>query len=78
MPGKFWFALVVASLPFCGSAFADLHADRQAACQEDAYRLCSDAIPDEAQVQACLERQIKALSPQCRAMFRPVRVRKNP
>lgn len=78
MLGKFGFALVLVLPPFCGAAFADLRDDRQSACQEDAYRLCSDAIPDEAQVQVCLERQLKALSPMCRAMFKPARARKNP
>jgi hypothetical protein len=77
MLGKYRFALVFISLPFCGAALADIRADREAACQEDAYRLCSDAIPDEAQVQVCLERQLKALSPGCRAMFKPARARQN-
>jgi hypothetical protein len=47
------------------------------ACTHDAFRLCSDAIPDVARTKACLARHRSSLSPLCRAAFsgRSTRVR---
>ena len=39
------------------------------ACTHDAFRLCSDAMPDVARTKACLARNRSALSPLCRAAF---------
>lgn len=39
------------------------------ACTHDAFRLCSDAIPDVARTRACLVRHRNSLSPLCRAAF---------
>jgi hypothetical protein len=50
---------------------SDLRSKQQAACEDDAYSLCPDEIPDEARVASCLERQKSKLSPGCRAMFAP-------
>ncbi len=36
------------------------------ACSGDAFRLCNDFIPDRAKVGACLRRQARSLSPDCR------------
>jgi len=41
----------------------------QNACQGDAYRLCSDAIPDRAKVASCLFRHKRELSAGCRAVL---------
>jgi len=43
-------------------------AQRQA-CQDDAFRLCNDAIPDEQRVRQCLVRNMRRLSPTCRGAF---------
>jgi len=50
---------------------SDLRSKQQAACEDDAYRLCPDEIPDEALVASCLARRKAELSPECRAMFAP-------
>lgn len=47
----------------------DLRAMQQTACEDDAYRLCPDEIPDESRVASCMARQKARLSPGCRAMF---------
>ncbi len=62
---------VAASLYMTAPAFSQSNprAQQQAACEEDAYRLCPDAIPDEASVTSCLARQKANLSPACRAQF---------
>ena len=43
-------------------------AQRQA-CEQDAYRLCQDAIPDEQRVRQCLVRNMRRLTPACRNAF---------
>jgi hypothetical protein len=42
---------------------------QQAACQNDAFRLCGQFIPDVANITACMVKQIRSLSPGCRAEF---------
>ena len=44
-------------------------AAEQQACQDDAFRLCGDAIPDERRVRACLIKNMRRLSPSCRRLF---------
>jgi hypothetical protein len=39
------------------------------ACQNDAYRLCEQFIPDRGKVAACLRKNRLRLSPDCRRMF---------
>ncbi len=41
----------------------------QEACTPDVYKLCSDEIPDEKKITACLKRNMKKLSPACRKVF---------
>ena len=44
--------------------------DDQMACQDDAFRLCGHAIPDERRVKACLIANLSRLSPACRRLFK--------
>jgi hypothetical protein len=53
---------------FSGSALAD-RAEEQAACQDDAFKFCNEAIPDEEKVKACLIKNMRRLTPACRKMF---------
>jgi hypothetical protein len=39
------------------------------ACTHDAFRLCSDAMPDVAKTKACLARNRASLSPLCKTAF---------
>jgi len=43
-------------------------AQRQA-CQDDAFRLCQDAIPDEQRVRQCLVRNMRRPNPTSRTAF---------
>ena len=43
------------------------------ACTHDAFRLCSDTIPDVERTKACLERNRSSLSPLCKSAFVSVR-----
>ncbi len=39
------------------------------ACTHDAFRLCSDAMPDVGRTKACLAKNRRSLSPLCQAAF---------
>ena len=69
---------LISGVAMSGVAFgqSDLRAQQQAACEDDAYRLCPDEIPDEASITHCLARQISKLSPGCRVFFRAPAQRK--
>ncbi len=43
--------------------------EQQMACQNDAFRLCSQYIPDVTNVRACMVKNIRSLSPACRSQF---------
>ncbi len=43
----------------------------QDACRPDVFRLCTDVIPDESRIVACLNAKANDLSPACRAVIDP-------
>jgi hypothetical protein len=45
--------------------------DYQAACQDDALRLCSEHVSDHAKTKSCLQANKKSLSSACRGMLSP-------
>jgi len=66
------FALVSVAFLFLmvAPAMSQSRAQQQAACEDDALRLCPNQIPDEAAIRNCLARQKASLSPACRAQFK--------
>ena len=65
------FVLIAFALVLAGSAaMAQPTPDQRAACEQDAYRLCQEQIPDEQKVRRCLARQKSRLSPACRSAFK--------
>jgi len=46
-------------------------AEQQQLCTEDAFRLCSSAIPDVDRVTACMVQHKADLSPACKSVFGP-------
>lgn len=54
-----------------GSAHAATRDEQKQACQGDAIRLCTFAIPNEAKITACMKKKLDQLTPKCRAMFDP-------
>ena len=63
--------LIALALAFFAAAPAEAQptpAQRQA-CEQDAYRLCQDAIPDEQRVRQCLVRNMRRMNPACRSAF---------
>ncbi len=43
--------------------------EQRAACTPDAFRLCSDYIPDASKVESCLRHRKLDLSSACRSVF---------
>lgn len=74
MSGRAKAALFVAMLMAgAGAAQAQGYtADQQALCTDDAFRLCSSAIPDVDRVTACMVQKQAQLSPGCAQFFRPI------
>ena len=60
------FTLAVITLSAPASAYTQ---EAQQACQDDAFRLCNNAIPDEQKVKACFIANMRKLSPGCRKVF---------
>jgi hypothetical protein len=52
------------------ASLAPTPAAAQHACQDDAFRLCSQFIPDRGRVASCLRRSGRQLSPACRTEMR--------
>ncbi len=67
LAGPAGFALIAMLAP--SSALAQGTAEQRAACEDEARWLCSNYIPDEEAIKGCLVRNLKSLSPRCRAMF---------
>ena len=61
-------ALSASMLPTAGQAYTP---EQQAACSDDAFRLCSSDIPDVDRVTACMIRKQDQLTPGCRVYFKP-------
>ena len=52
------------------AAVAQTHSPQdEAACRPDVFRLCSQAIPDERRIVACLERNKRYLNSACYRVF---------
>jgi hypothetical protein len=71
---KFQFSLLLAvafSVSMWPAASEAYTPEQQAACSDDAFRLCSADIPDVDRVTACMVRKQDQLSPGCRVYFRP-------
>lgn len=59
---------VVAGL--CSSpVWAQGTASQRAGCEDDAKKWCPYAIPDPDEVQACLEKVLDRITPDCQAQF---------
>ncbi|ETR76614.1 hypothetical protein X566_02425 [Afipia sp. P52-10] len=44
--------------------------EQRRACRADAMRFCRQFVPNVPKITACMEQNIKKLSPACRAQFR--------
>ncbi len=70
---SFQFGLMLAttlSVSMWSAATEAYTPEQQAACSDDAFRLCSSEIPDVDRVTACMVRKQDQLSPGCRVYFK--------
>ncbi len=61
--------VAIGALATAGANAQDLRERQTEACMSDALRLCSDAVPDEGRVTACMNAKRAELNPGCRAFF---------
>ncbi len=61
-------ALVI--LAFVGMTEAAGTPEQRHACRHDAFKFCRNEIPDVPRITACMEKNLKKLSPACRAQFK--------
>jgi len=54
----------------CPAASEAYTPEKQQACSDDAFRLCSADIPDVDRITACMIRKQDQLTPGCRAYFK--------
>jgi hypothetical protein len=64
----FAIAAILASVT-APAAWAAGTAAQRSACQDDAFRFCSDDVPDPVAIEACLKRNVRSISPACQAQF---------
>lgn len=62
-------ALGLLSAAMLGSFRPAMAETAREACTHDAFRLCTDTMPDVAKTKACLARNRASLSPLCRSAF---------
>jgi hypothetical protein len=65
LPAGLALMAVLAPLPVAAQGTPE----QRAACEEEAKWLCSNYIPDAEAIKACMLRNLRSLSPRCRAMF---------
>jgi len=66
---------VVSMLGSAPALSAGYSYEEQEACTGDAFRLCSDYIPNIPRITACMQAKRDQLSPGCARMFEPGRER---
>ena len=66
LPRAFIAAAALAATP---ASAIDYSAEQEKYCTGDAFRLCSNEIPDVDRITACMVRLQNYLSPACRAVF---------
>lgn len=62
-------ALVLAASLASANAAEIATAEQRAACTPDAFRLCSQHIPNIPAITACMKKNFENLSPACKAVF---------
>lgn len=63
-------SMLLGPVPVSEAAAGQGTPEQRRACRKDAMTFCRKDVPDVARITACMERNIKRLSPACRAQFR--------
>jgi hypothetical protein len=70
-------AVVLATLALLAApALAQGTAQERSACMGDAFKFCASHIPIVSAIEACLEKNVRELTPACRAEFEPAKTTK--
>lgn len=66
--------IACATIALLAAAPSSVHAagtpEQRRACRQDAVKFCRQFIPDVNRIKACMEKNIRKLSPPCRKQFR--------
>ena len=62
--------LTVASSTVSSTAQAAGTPEQRRACRKDAMTFCREFVPDVKRITACMEKNVKKLSPLCRTQFK--------
>ena len=65
-------AVVAATILTPALVAAQGTAEQKNACMGDAFQFCGDYIPDATKIEACLRKNVKIISPECGAQFKPM------
>ena len=60
----------IVSVALAGKSQAEGTAEQRWACEQDAFKFCGSEIPNVPRITACMIKNVKKLSPTCRAQFK--------
>jgi hypothetical protein len=63
-------AALAATVALAGKSQAEGTAEQRWACEQDAVKFCGTEIPNVPLITACMIKNVKKLSPTCRAQFK--------
>jgi hypothetical protein len=61
---------VLVTVALIGKSQAEGTLEQRWACEQDAFKFCGNEIPNVPRITACMTKNIKKLSPACRAQFK--------
>ena len=60
----------IVTVALAGKSQAEGTAEQRWACEQDAFKFCGSEIPNVPRITACMVKNVKKLSPACRAQFK--------
>ena len=62
----------IVTVALAGKSQAEGTLEQRWACEQDAFKFCGSEIPNIPRITACMTKNVKKLSPACRAQFKQV------
>jgi len=62
--------VAIVSVALAGKSQAEGTAEQRWACEQDAFKVCGGEIPNVPRITACMIKNVRKLSPACRAQFK--------
>lgn len=63
-------ALLIAAAPIAQAQSSQGTPEQRRACRKDAMKFCREFVPDVKRITACMEKNVRKLSPLCRTQFK--------